>query len=227
MARGGWISPNVAVNKVHEVVDFRSDAERLLLDHLMSGSLVARGRKVIGYESPPESDKMVLRDISNYHFTPKLDAEVSEVPKTIWLEFDHDADGKFLWKKNFINIAEIENSGHFVDISLRESEVNALIKKVRERNTATEPKPPVRRRRRAEWHDWVAALATLAHEHSIIVDMSRNDLLDLVTARLRKWGLDELPISTVGPTASAVIERFTSNPPSSPLLDGGKAPPKP
>jgi hypothetical protein len=158
---------------------------------------------------------MVLRDMGNP--PPPVLGPPEDIPAGFWKIADIAGSRGF--EAGYAS-AESEEYPAYDAISLREKEVNAFVSLHRDlrRGVPAESEAPAARLRDKSWEEWVAALATLAHEHQISGTMKQHELLGLIEARLRTWEVKIKPNSTVRTTASKVLERFKIDPPTKPLV---------
>ena len=113
-----------------------------------------------------------------------------------------------------------EHSGEgimYAELKISEKGLNSLISAPRARHESPK-KERHERARRVEWHDWVAALASLAYEHSIHSEIGDAEMRGLVELRLRRWDF-KVPYKSDGSVARtirAAKEHFRKNPPTKP-----------
>jgi|GEM_PF-5742551 len=214
MARGGYIQPEIAVKKLFSVTGVREKARRIIVDALISGALATKGRQLLQWKCDP-FPKGQLRDLARQD--PSLEAvlgDIAEIPSSYWLELDEadvrDAD----WKHGYFR-ARYENHHGYQDVVLKEKDINILVG-LHKPNSIASPKPK-ERLRQPSWDDWVAAIAILAAEQRLSGKMKNTELLGLVDTKLASWGLEGKEVSTISPTASAIIRRFRENPPVKPI----------
>lgn len=216
MARGGYVSSEKSLAKVARVVGSRDKARRLITDALINGSIRARG-SAPGEATPTELPALTPIGEGDY----EAPGPTEEIPAAFWKPLTvQDAD-RWDWIEGyFCSLSYAGPHPAYVDVSFQEKDINAVIKLHRANLPGVVPTAVRKERTRSsEWHDWVAALATLAHEHAIQPQMKQRELLGLINARLQIWDVEERPASTVGPTATAVLERFRSHPPATPFPD--------
>lgn len=219
MARGGFLATEAALTRLAKVTGDRREASRLLREAMISGVIDARGSLPLETEDEVESSGgMVLRDIGDT--SPPILGPVEDIPTGFWKEATPREQANWNFEFGFATSSSRKSKfSAYNEIALREKQVNAFVALhtgggglgKSDRGSRKE------RLRAASWNDWVAALATLAHEHQISAAMKQNELLQLIEARLMVWGMEIKPDTTVGPTARKVIERFRSNPPATAL----------
>ncbi|MEG3086263.1 hypothetical protein [Sphingomonas sp. PB4P5] len=207
----------IALDRVAGVASTGLDAAQAILNALRSGAMAARGRQVLDAE-PASSTRQPLVDLVSYA-PEQTYGDVVAIPKSFWSGTDIE-----LWDGPCAIF--FDEKVVFTDVSLRERDVNLLIK-LRLPQPHAEKQQTRERRRQARWDQWIAAVACLAREHQIEATMSRTALLDRVNARLERWNLDEMPPATVGPAARAILDRFRSDPPTDPLNPNWSAERKP
>lgn len=214
MASDGYVSSQKSLAKVAHEVGSRDEARRLITDALINGSIGSRG------SAPGEVATIELPALTSIgEGSYGAPGPTEEIPPRFWGPLTvEDADRWDWFAGYFCSLSYEGPHPAYVDVSFKEKDINAVIKRHRANLPGTASTAIRKERLRpAKWDDWVAALATLAHEHSIEPHMTRNDLLTRVTARLGTWGLEEVPVSTVGRTARVVLERFRTDPPTAPL----------
>jgi hypothetical protein len=227
MARGGFLASGDALMRLARVIGDLREASRLLTGAMVSGAISARGRPFIERDVD-ESGPLVLRDLGS-GTSPPL-GEVKDIPSSFWKNADAAEQTSWNFEQGFAVSSDRHSAAPaYGDIKLCEKEVNAFVALNRNRLAGPnrETAKPKERRRDPSWDEWVAALATLAHEHAITPELRRTDLLDLIDSRLDKWDLGAKERSTVGPTARKVLERFRTNPPGYPVGNGGEKSGKP
>ena len=228
MARGGYISAEVAVNRVFAHVALLDDAKKIVIDALIAGVIRSRGKRRLPGKRPignyqyyedadeTDSDNAQLYDRSN--FKPSILDEAEDIPGKFWRGLAKEQSEKWDWTSGiFFNDNFPAEECLYQEITLSEKDINQIVKKHQSLAMTPSSEPTHERLRHSSWDDWVAAVATLAHEHQIESRMQQIDLLDLINARLARWGLHPKENSTVAPTARAVLKRFASNPPAAPL----------
>ena len=227
MARTGYLASEVALTRLALITGDSREASRLLADALVRGVISARGRPHLEREKE-ESGGLILRDMGS--LPPPILGDVEDIPSTFWKNADGYERSRWDFRQGFAMSSDRRSpTPAYSDVALGEKDVNALVKVHRDRlaGPTAVPIKPKERLRDPSWEEWVAALATLAHEHLIAPKTSQTDLLDQIDARLDRWGLGPKERSTVGPTARKVLERFRNNPPAEPLLLERTKPEKP
>lgn len=224
MGRGGYIATDIALTRLAKVVGDRREASRLLCGALVSGVISARGQPQLEEVDDPSSDDepssgIVLEDIGSLSdYEPKF-GPMEGIPARFWKDADSRKRASSNFEHGFASTDSDKSKRFAYDaITLAEREVNAFVKLHVQRGTGELAQTPKRaRRRHASWEDWVAALATLAHEHQISGDMTETELLDRIEARLTTWGATIKANSTVQTTARKVIDRLKTNHPIAPF----------
>lgn len=212
MARGGYISAGKAISKLFRTTGSRSEAERLIIDALISGMLRSRGRPQMPKEmsKPINGGNMSLRDLSSSYGDVEV-GELAEIPSSFWQNLSIYTVECWDWfSGNLFNNNAKEDVLIYVDVYFEEKGLNQLEKLRKPVKPVAEKKP---RLRNASWHEWVAAVATIAAEQQILPTMTSSDLRSRIDAKLEKWGLEEKEITTVAPTIRAILKRFNETPP--------------
>lgn len=224
MARGGFISPQVAVTKLYMKVGSREQAKSIIIDALIAGLIAARGRRQldadedIGRSEDEQNKPTKLVDRSDRPHPPL--GEVQDVPDRFWKKVNPVDSVRWDWDGGiFFNDNTSIDVSIFEEVVVREKDINLLVKKHHAlANPIQEHGGAKRERRRASsWDDWVAAVAALAFEQQIDGDMTQTALLDRINARLASWGLHPKADPTVAPTARAILERWRASPPVLPV----------
>lgn len=221
MARTGYLAGGAALMRLALITGDSREASRLLADAMVRGVILARGRPLLEPEVD-ESGPMILRDLNSQ---PPADlGDVEDIPSTFWKNAEPHERSRWDFEQGFALSADRHSAATaYGDIKLREKDVNAIVDVHRTRlaEPSSGPTKPRERLRDPSWEEWIAALASLAHEHSITPELKQTDLLDLIDHRLARWGLAPKDRSTVSPTARKVLERFRTSPPADPLSGGG------
>lgn len=206
MARGGYISTEAAVRKLNAVLDSRDRAHQILIDALVSEQLAARGKPVLPKPSSrPEDGPLKLRDVSTEVEPSNYGAENS-IPGAFWANTCPSSMRNWNLKDGFVFVAEADPCAYSA-VKLEERAVNALVRKF-DPKRCTEPKKPRRRKRTANWEEWISALATCIMDRTVHQGLSQNQVLKRVNDRLEDWGLDPCEDSTMAPAVSAVLMRL-------------------
>ena len=214
MASGGYVSSQKSLAKVAREVGSRAEARRLITDALINGSIRARGSPPGGVV-PCEAERLPIIGHEKY----EGDGPTEDINVQFWEPLTEDDVKGWDWVKGYFCSLSCQGSvPAYVNVSFKEKDINSLRKLHRGKLRGNDPVPmPKERLRDASWHEWVAALATLAHEHQISSQMTQRELLEFIDARLRKWETAGKEPSTVSPTARVVLERFGSHPPRDPV----------
>lgn len=214
MARGGYMGMRKCLAKVAREVGFREEAIQLISDALITGSIAAKGSPQLA----EARSRGRLTDRSNEQ-APINFGPPEQIPDKFWFSMPQASVKGWNWQEEYLFHSDWQGEhGIYYEVKFKETDVNALLKRFQESRRGTVSGPVRKERLRdASWHDWVAAVATLAHEHSIHPSMGSTALTDLVNARLQRWGLGEKESTTVAPTVRAILQRFGSHPPASPL----------
>lgn len=233
MASGGFLAAELALNKLLKLVTSGDDAKRAIIEALVAGQILARGRPLIWPKPKPSrisrGKPMVLRDISAPGKPPKL-GELEDIPQTFFKKLLEDDVESWDWEEGRFYNSNAKANRQYSEIVFREKDCNELVKKHKLFLDAASGKPPEAKKERlrdASWNDWVAAVAILSQEKQITQGMTQDSLLDRVEYRLRTWGIKPKKTSTVGPTARAILERFATNPPVPPVEIVTRGTPKP
>ena len=219
MARGGYVGLDVALNRVFAVVTSRREAAQMIADALISKALAARGCLVTHITRPRPKGVLVDLASSDLGSFDGGDTTTYGTPTDIDPAFWSSVEDLPSWDGTGDRFADLtrDEPNQYARVTVREKDLNALIKRRAPQPDGAE-KPKRERRRKPTWDQWVAAVACIAHEHKIHAGMKHSELLNTVTARLHTWGFDEMPTGTVGPAASAILNRYGSNPPVKSLI---------
>ncbi len=206
MARGGYISTEIAVRKLNAVLGSRERARQILIDALVSEELPARGKPI-----PPEPpscqkrDPMLLRDISTSFKPPKYGSETA-IPGSFWTDAYPSEVDKWRLQEGFVFSSDSDPDAYSA-VKLEEKTVNALVRKF-DPERATVPKKSRQRKRTARWPEWIAALTTCVKDHIVHGNLTQQQVLDEVNNRLENWDLEPCKDPTMGPAASEVLKRL-------------------
>lgn len=226
MARGGFVSVEVAVGRAYKVVGSLHDARVLVTEALITGSLHARGRpKAPARRTKRHSGKLVLRYLDSGIATEEQEAEilgvVEDIPKVFWNDLSQKSWDAWDWSASRLSNRDATGETQmYADVAVSERDLNSIIRlsgaRLGHQRTSVITKRE--RRRHLTWDDWVAAVAILAAEQKVTAGMSQTQFLDLVSNRLEDWGLEPKDNSTVRGTARAILDRWRSDPPSKPMF---------
>lgn len=209
MARGGYLRPEIAVEKLRQLTRSRNGAKRIIVEYLKAGDLASRGRRVQNMALLTSVDHDEMSDYSA-RVHEAIRAEYWAEAKSFDSKFWNWSAGYFVCPENWDN----DNMG-YVEVQFKERDVNAIFAQMISRPNAT---PASKERPRPEWNDWVAAVAFVAYEHRINEAMLQRTLLRRINDQLEIWGLDAKEDSTVAPAARAILRRWASGPPVNPLI---------
>jgi hypothetical protein len=220
MARGGYLASESALMRLARVTGDLKEASRLLTDALICCAIKARGCPYIEEEGAGEIvEKSMLRDLAS--LPPSLLGPARDIPSAFWKSASASDRSNWDFRKGYaVSSHHRDDDYAYGEVKFSEKDVNLLVALHGRSRTgvSNNDKPAAERLRDPSWEEWVAALATLAHEHSIHSAMKQAGLLSLIDARLRAWGIGTKDPTTVRPTARKVLERFKNNPPHDPYL---------
>lgn len=198
MARHGYVSVDICITKLGDAINNRKKARRLLFESVCSGKIKARGR----LSARDENLKKVLGD-----------------PEDISMKFWQSLELDPMKIKDFAqgNASDLLGSS-YVDLILRERDVNSIVAVAKRSNGSDEGSNSEKRERRrhAEWEDWVAALVMLGHEQRIYAHTPLSSIIEMLHEKLNDWG-SQLPRrsdSTVTPYLRRIVDRLREFPPT-------------
>lgn len=211
MARGGYIQPEVAIARLYKALGSRNAAKIGIYDALVSGALLARGRRILKYKQEP-TPPGVLRDLATTESTAVL-GDPEDVPTKYWSEFLIKHVSDWNWKVGHLRNPTWDDHLGYQDVVLKEKDVNSIPVRLK-----SSPEKPKRKEklRQATWHDWVAAAAIIADENRIHPGMTPHQLIAEINAKLQGWGFDQKEKNTVLPTARVIMEYYKTHPPVRP-----------
>lgn len=217
MARGGYVSIEIAVTRLAEGIHDKEKARALVIDALASGQLTATGSEVSA-----EWKSEVGRSGGRNGLRKSISiGNVSEIPRAFW---GYGAEPDLSWSGG--NVSDYFGESTYRDVKVREKELNALIARCRPQSGGDNSTEAVERRKRGNWDECVAALVCLGAEQRITGHITLTALREAVADKLEEWGLDlpAKPQSTFNPLLRAVVDRYRSHPPALPKLapDSGK-----
>ncbi|MBP7136169.1 MAG: hypothetical protein KBA57_07385 [Sphingomonadaceae bacterium] len=218
MARGGFIQPEVAIARLYKALGSRDAAKVGIYDALMSGALLARGRRILRCEWEPTPPGM-LRDLATAEVTLVL-GEPEDIPTKYWSGFliIHVSD----WECGHLRNPTWRDHHGYNDVMLKEKDVNSILTRLRPSSGKAERKE---KRRDASWEEWVAAAIVIAEENRILPTMNAHQLISEINAKLQLWNLDPKEKNTVLKTARGIMEWYNNYPPVRPcaaILDRSK-----
>ena len=209
MARGGFIQPEVAIARLYKALGSRDAAKVGIYDALVSGALLARGRRILRWEREPTPPGM-LRDLATAEATLVL-GEPEDIPTKYWSGFliIHVSD----WECGHLRNPTWDDHFGYQDVVLKEKDVNTIVSWLKP--PAESDQQPNERRRKSTWNEWVAAATILAAHRGIKSDMNIDDLINAINAILDDWNLDAKHPHTVREAAVKILQRFDGDPPKS------------
>lgn len=221
MARTGYVNSHTAIARLAMVTGDGTEAIRLISEALTLGNLQAKGCQRIYEDFEPykkrprkRAGKLMLRNIGSDSVSSRV-SDKQDIPPSFWQNASEEDRKSWNLLAGFVFESNSDDGTWFEQLSISERDLNVLIN-VRQPRPEPGNATKLARARKADWSDWVAALAMLAHEHRITGDLNQADLFALVVAKLGEWDLraPELSPSTTNPVLRAVRERFASTLPN-------------
>jgi hypothetical protein len=206
MARSGFISPNVYLQRAFGKNISLDAAKQAAVEALQMGRLSCRGRfsampviRIKGVPLPKKTGSRALQDIPQAAFEGLTLEEIAAwnwETGTLVLSGDLDSD---VWR----------------DVRFNEAQANEVLTRLeaRSRPAPDQPEELNERRRGPTWDEWVAVVATLAFEHAIDEKSTDADILQRAAIRL---GIPEARTSRMKAAALAIVRRWKQTPPMQP-----------
>jgi len=217
MASGGFIRSVVAVARLAKVVGDGTLADRLVREALSLGALEAKGRRGLDIPRRVAEDSVGMMNLPGAAtFDAGPFGEEAPISREFWQKASIRERGQWDLREGVVWAYElIEEGVFFADLTIKEKDLTILIEANRARRGIDKPeKRP--RPRNANWGEWIAALATLAHSHKIVPGMNLTSLREAIDDQLDDWNLAECLMSqtTINEALGPVIDCFASTPPS-------------
>lgn len=205
MARDGYISTYSAIRQLTKIVGDGSLATRLVGDALASGAFGSRGKKQL--HDPPRSevlDAEHLRSISDFEAPALGKPEI--VRESFWPNATEKDRSQWDLRRGTVLASVANEIVIYERLQISEESLNSFLAVHRARLNIEQPKQI--RTRRADWGDWVSALAFLVAEGAVRAGMKSSAVRSLVDDRLDDWGLESMADSTVGPVVARLLEHL-------------------